>query len=281
MNRLQLVLATFIFGTIGIFVNYIPLPSAAIAFARGALGVLFLLLFGLILRIEINLQNIKKNLLLLLLSGGAIGFNWIFLFEAYRHTTVATATLCYYMAPIFVMVASPFVLKEKIGVKKLICIGISLVGMVFVNGAPTDGDPLGIIFGIAAAALYASVILMNKKLGEVSAFNRTLVQLAAAALVVLPYTILVEKPDLTALDGQGIGLLLCVGLVHTDLAYFMYFSSMQKLPAQTVAIISYIDPVVAIVVSALLSSQPLTVASATGAVLILAASLVAEWPSKK
>ena len=281
MNRLQLVLATFIFGTIGIFVNYIPLPSAAIAFARGALGVLFLLLFGLILRIEINLQNIKKNLLLLLLSGGAIGFNWIFLFEAYRHTTVATATLCYYMAPIFVMVASPFVLKEKIGVKKLICIGISLVGMVFVNGAPTDGDPLGIIFGIAAAALYASVILMNKKLGEVSAFNRTLVQLAAAALVVLPYTILVEKPDLTALDGQGIGLLLCVGLVHTGLAYFMYFSSVQKLPAQTVAIISYIDPVVAIVLSALLLSQPLTVASATGAVLILAASLVAEWPSKK
>lgn len=281
MNRLQLVLATFIFGTIGIFVNYIPLPSAAIAFARGALGVLFLLLFGLILRIEINLQNIKKNLLLLLLSGGAIGFNWIFLFEAYRHTTVATATLCYYMAPIFVMVASPFVLKEKIGVKKLICIGISLVGMVFVNGAPTDGDPLGIIFGIAAAALYASVILMNKKLGEVSAFNRTLVQLAAAALVVLPYTILVEKPDLTALDGQGIGLLLCVGLVHTGLAYFMYFSSVQKLPAQTVAIISYIDPVVAIVLSALLLSQPLTVASATGAVLILAASLVAEWPAKK
>ena len=281
MNRLQLVLATFIFGTIGIFVNYIPLPSAAIAFARGALGVLFLLLFGLILRIEINLQNIKKNLLLLLLSGGAIGFNWIFLFEAYRHTTVATATLCYYMAPIFVMVASPFVLKEKIGVKKLICIGVSLVGMVFVNGAPTDGDPLGIIFGIAAAALYASVILMNKKLGEVSAFNRTLVQLAAAALVVLPYTILVEKPDLTALDGQGIGLLLCVGLVHTGLAYFMYFASVQKLPAQTVAIISYIDPVVAIVLSALLLSQPLTVASATGAVLILAASLVAEWPSKK
>ena len=202
MNRLQLVLATFIFGTIGIFVNYIPLPSAAIAFARGALGVLFLLLFGLILRIEINLQNIKKNLLLLLLSGGAIGFNWIFLFEAYRHTTVATATLCYYMAPIFVMVASPLVLKEKIGVKKLICIGVSLVGMVFVNGAPTDGDPLGIIFGIAAAALYASVILMNKKLGEVSAFNRTLVQLAAAALVVCLIPFWWKSPTLPPWTGK-------------------------------------------------------------------------------
>ena len=165
---MQLTLSMVVFGTIGIFVRYIPLPSAAIACVRGAVGALFLLCVMALKKTKPDVDGIKKNLLLLALSGGAIGFNWIFLFEAYRYTTVAAATLCYYMAPVIVIMASPFVFKEKMTVKKILCVLAALVGMVFVSGVagsglPEAGELKGILFGLGAAVLYAGVIMMNKK----------------------------------------------------------------------------------------------------------------------
>lgn len=285
-SKLKLVTAVLTFGTIGIFVEYIPLPSGSIAFVRGAVGALCLLVYAFFLKTEISFKAIKANLLLLLLSGSAIGFNWIFLFEAYRHTTVATATLCYYMAPVFVMLASPLVLKERLTAKKLTCVVGALIGMIFVSGVIGEGMPapdelLGIVFGLAAAALYATVILFNKKLGEISAHNKTLIQLAAAAIVVLPYTLLAEEISAAAFTPICIVLLICVGVVHTGIAYLLYFGSMKGLTAGTVAILSYIDPVVAIILSAVILKQPMGISEIIGAVLILVSAFISELPERK
>ncbi len=278
--RFQLIFSVVIFGTIGIFVEYIPLPSGCIAFVRGAVGALCLLLFALVSKTEISVKAIKSNLLILVLSGGAIGFNWIFLFESYRHTTVATATLCYYMAPVFVMLASPIVLGERLTAKKLVCIFAALVGMVLVSGITEGGkgpsDFIGVLFGLAAAILYASVILLNKKLKEISSHNRTMIQLGCAALVVLPYSLFAENIDVASLNASSVMLLLCVGVLHTGVAYLMYFGSMKVLAAQTVAVISYIDPVVAIVLSATLLKQPMNTHSVIGAVFIILSALISE-----
>lgn len=284
-SKFQLIASMFTFGTIGLFVEYIPLPSGSIAFVRGTVGALCLLIFAFCSKTEISLKAIKANLLLLLLSGSAIGFNWIFLFEAYRHTTIATATLCYYMAPVFVMLASPLVIKEKLTAKKLVCVVGALIGMVFVSGVigdeiPEVGELLGIVFGLVAAALYAAVILLNKKLGEISAHNRTVVQLAFAAAVVLPYTLLAEEISSFAFTPICIVLLLCVGVVHTGVAYLLYFGSMKGLSAGTVAILSYIDPVVAIILSSVILKQPMGISSVIGAALILASALISELPQR-
>ncbi len=286
VSKLMLIASMLTFGTIGIFVEYIPLPSGSIAFVRGAVGALCLLLFALLSKTPISIKAIRANLLLLLLSGGAIGFNWIFLFEAYRHTTVATATLCYYMAPVFVMLVSPIVLKEKLTAKMLVCIGGALTGMVFVSGVTSEGLPtidelIGILFGLVAAALYATVILLNKQLREISAHNKTLIQLAAAAVVVLPYTLSAEEISAAAFTPLCIALLLCVGVVHTGIAYLLYFGSMKCLSAQTVAIFSYIDPVVAIILSAVILSQPMDNHAVIGAVLILASAFFSELSKRK
>ncbi len=283
--RIQLIFSVVTFGTIGIFVEYIPLPSGAIAFVRGALGALCLLLFAFVSKTEISVKAIKANLLILAVSGGAIGVNWIFLFEAYRHTTVATATLCYYMAPIFVMLASPFVLKEKLTAQKLICVFAALIGMIFVSGildgtSVDSSDFIGVLFGLAAAAFYATVVLLNKKLGEISAHNRTVIQLSTAALVVLPYTLLAEEIDIGAIDIRAIILLACVGILHTGIAYLMYFGSMRGLSAQTVAVFSYIDPALAIILSAVVLHQPMNTYSVIGAVLIILSALISELPAK-
>ncbi len=283
LERAKLILAMTIFGTIGIFVRYIPLSSSVIAFVRGIIGVVFLLLVTLCQKRKLSIKDIKRNLLLLCISGGFIGINWILLFEAYRYTTVATATLCYYMAPIFVTLASPFVLKEKLTLKKTVCIFVALLGMVFVSGIfSTDAlnvTPLGIICGVSAAFFYACVILLNKHLKDISAYDMTIMQLFMAAIVILPYVLLTEDFTAITLTLPALICLLLVGVLHTGFAYTIYFSSISKLKAQTVAIFSYIDPVVAILLSALLLKEKMDIFGIIGAILILGSTFLSEKSS--
>jgi len=284
--RLQLITAMLIFGTIGIFVRYIPLPSSVIALVRGVVGTVFLLVLVRVRNMPVSWAIVKENLLFLALSGVAIGFNWILLFEAYRYTTVATATLCYYLAPVIVMLVSPILLKEPLTPRKAICIMVALGGMVLVSGVlNTDfsgsGEALGILFGVGAACLYASVILMNKKLPNVPAFDKTIVQLGVAAIALLPYVWFTERGSEISLKPLAVILLLVVGIVHTGIAYALYFGSIRDIPAQTAALFSYIDPVSAIFLSALFLKEGLTVPGVIGAILVLGSTLMSEWPFGK
>lgn len=274
-----------IFGTIGIFVKFIPLSSVAVAFFRGLLGVAFLLSVILLGRKKPDLQTIKSHLPVLFLSGTAIGLNWILLFESYQYTSVATATVCYYLAPLFLVLASPL-LGENLTPRKLGCVVAALLGLVFVSGMvggtpPSLAELKGIFLGIGAAILYAGVILLNKKLSAVAAYDKTVLQLGASTLVILPYLLLTEGFSFPALTGVQWLLLFAVGIVHTGIAYTMYFYSIRNLNAHTIGIFSYLDPVIAVVLSALLLKEPITVWGIVGSVLILGSALYSELPAKK
>ena len=282
---LQLSLSMFIFGTIGIFVRHIPFPSSVIALARGGIGMLFLLLVVVLSKQKLSASDIRRNLLPLCLSGFFLGFNWILLFEAYRYTTVATATLCYYLAQVFVILVSPLILKEKLTAKKLICVAVALLGMVFVSGVletglPSAGEGKGILFGIAAATFYASVVLCNKHIHDISSYDMTIMQLGIATVVLLPYTLLTESVGDLQFTAGALGMLLFVAIVHTGVAYALYFSSMQGLSSHTIAIFSYVDPIVAIMLSALLLHEPMGISGIIGAVLILGSTLISGLPEK-
>lgn len=281
--KLKLIVSMLIFGTIGIFVRYIGLPSSVIAVCRGYVGMLFLAVVLLVQRKKPDLKAIRDNLVLLVVSGGLIGMNWIALFEAYNYTTVTTATLCYYFAPVFVTLASPFVLREKLTTKKLLCVAVALFGMVFVSGVLEGGISglRGILYGVTAAVLYASVILLNKRMRPIPAFDKTLIQLGMAATVALPYVLGTVDMGQLAPAPLALVLLLVVGVIHTGVAYTMYFSSMSEIPAQTVALFSYIDPVSAIFLSAIFLKEPLTLFGCIGAVLVLGSTLVSELPERK
>ena len=262
-----------IFGTIGLFVDAIPLNSGMIALLRGVMGLAVLLLVMLLTKQKLRLAVIKKDLLLLCISGGAMGLNWVLLFEAYRYTTVATATVCYYLAPAFLMLASPL-LGEKLTVKKLLCLLACLVGMVLVTGID-GGSVTGVAFGIGAAILYASVMFMNRKMGAVSDYERTVTQMAMAIPVVVVYVLLRGGVDFSAMNATGWLLMAVVGIVHTGFAYFLYFGAMGKLPASAVAVCSYLDPVVAVLLSAILIA-PIGIPAICGAVLILGSTLFGQ-----
>ena len=276
--RIKLISTMVIFGTIGIFVRSIPMSSSIIAMVRGFVGAAFLLILAALKKKPISVKAIKANLKYLILSGVFIGFNWILLFEAYRFTTVATATLCYYFAPIFVVLASHFMKTERMTAVKGVCIAVALLGMVFVSGVIGGGDfnAAGIALGLGAAALYAGVILTNKRLKNISSYDSTIVQLSSAAIILVPYTLLTEDFSAMTVELSSIALLLFVGVVNTGLAYNLYFGSIQALKAQTVAIMGYIDPVVAIILSAIILREKMDVFSIIGAVLILGSAFCSE-----
>ena len=273
-----------IFGTIGLFVRGIPLSSGAIAMVRGFVGAAFLALVMLVRKQKPALGAVRGELWKLLLSGAMIGFNWILLFEAYRYTTVAVATLCYYLCPIFVLLASPFTSGERLTVKKTCCVLAALAGMVLVSGVlngsvPTRGELLGVALGIGAAILYAAITIVSHSIRRTPPYEKTVVQLLTAGVVLVPYVLITGTGG--TLNAPQAGLLLLVGIVHTGLAYFLYFGSLPELSIQTAAICGYIDPIVAVLLSALLLREPMTALMWVGAVLILGAAIVSELPERK
>lgn len=284
--KLSIILSMVIFGTIGIFRRYIPLPSALLACTRGIIGSLVILASIFLSGKRIAVDAVKKNLVMLCLSGAFIGINWILLFEAYRYTTVASATLCYYMAPIFIIIASPVVLKERLTVKKLACVAVALFGMVLVSGILNTGfsglsELTGILLGLGAALFYATVILMNKRIHDIPAADKTMIQLASAAIVVLPYTVFAENLSEVVFTPISVVMLIFVGIVHTGFAYVLYFGSLDSLNAQTAALFSYIDPVVAIILSAAVLREKVGIAEIIGAILVLGSTMVSELCDSK
>lgn len=284
--KLRMTVAMFIFGTIGLFVRWIPMPSSVIALARGLIGTIFLLAVIAMKKEPLSRTSIQKNFRWLLISGILLGFNWILLFESYNYTSVAVSTLCYYMAPILIILISPLALQERLTMRKLLCVLASLGGMVCISGIlsegiPSAGELKGILLGLAAAVLYAAIVLCNKHIHEISAYEKTVFQLGVSALTMLPYCLFTVAPEELTFEVGPLMMLLLVGVVHTGITYYLYFGSMEFIPAQSVAVISYVDPVVAVLASVLILCEPMYLTEAVGAVLILGAAAVSELEKKE
>ncbi|MFR8990828.1 MAG: DMT family transporter [Fusobacterium sp.] len=286
-SKLMNLSAMLIFGTIAIFVRNIELTSKEIAVLRGVIGSIFLLGVMLFSKEKTSFSAIKKNLPILVLSGLGVGANWIFLFEAYKYTTVSIATLSYYCAPIFVTIMAPIILKEKISLIKFLCVCTAMIGMLCIvgtnKGSIGEGYNhfLGIIYGLTAAVGYASVILMNKFIKGLKGVETTVTQLVFASILLLPYVMITSGFDFSKMTGISWGYMIFLGIVHTGFAYALYFSSLKELKGQTIAVLSYIDPITAVLISALFLGEQLTMFQIIGGVLILGSTFISETQGKK
>ena len=277
-ERLKYVAAVVLYGTIGMFLRFVSLPSEAVAMARGVLGSVFIYLYLRVKGDRPDRAAIRRNLRLLLLSGIMLGLNWIFLFAAYETTTVAVASLCNYMAPLIVILAAPLVLRERLNRKKLPCVAAALLGIVLVSGVADGGlgNPAGVALGLAAAACFVGIVLCNRKLRNIRAMDRALVQLAISAATILPYVLIHNRGVPLQTDLRSLLVVLMLGLLHTGVAYCFYFSGMASLPVQTVAVLGYLEPVVSVLCSALFLREAMTPAGWLGAALIVGAAVVSE-----
>lgn len=279
-NKLYLMITMLVWGSIGIFVRNINLTSSQIALVRALVGSIFLILFSLFSKEHLSKENIKNNLVVLIACGICLGFNWIFLFQAYNYTTISTATICYYLAPIIVMFLSPLLLKEKLTVTKIICIIAAMVGMFCIAGIDKSNgganNIIGILYGLSAACLYAGVVILNKFLKNISGRDSSVIQLSVAGIFLIPYVLLTDGFDFSSAGSTSIIFLLVVGIIHTGVAYLIYFTVIQKLPSQTVAIYSYVDPISAIIMSSILLRESMSLLQILGGILILGSTFISE-----
>ena len=277
--RAQLILSMLIFGTIGVVRRYIPFPSSVVALVRAVIGLAFLLLLNCVRRRRADRKAVRRNLGKLLLLGVMLGANWIFLFEAYNHTSVAAATICYYMAPVFIILLSPVIFGEKITLRKGICAAVAVFGMVLVSDVLSSGlhGAKGLLFGLIAAGLYAAIVIVNRTLRDISAEDRTVMQFAVSAAVMLPYVLLTENVRALEPTPFILAMLVLLGVVHTGFAYVLYFGSIPRVPAQTAALLSYLDPVVAVILSVTLLHEAMSVPAMIGAALVIVAMAASEF----
>ena len=274
--RWMLITSMAVFGTLAPFVRSISVSSGELALYRAVLAATLIALFLLVTKQPIPFRSIRKEVPLLLLSAAAMGFNWILLFEAYKYTTVSNATLSYYFAPVLVTLACPVLFRETLTKKQLLCFFMSTLGIVLITGTGGTGGSnhlLGILIGLGAAVLYATVILVNKFIKTVDGIHRTLLQFLAAIVVLVPYVLSTGGITLGGLNATGWGNLLIVGLVHTGITYCMYFSALKELPGQKAAILSYIDPLVAVIISVTVLGESMTIPQILGGCLILGFTL--------
>ena len=278
------VFAMVIFGTLAPFVRNIGVSSGELALYRAVMGAGLIGIYLLAKGKNPFSGGLKREILLLLLSGGAMGINWILLFQAYRYTSVSTATLCYYFAPVIVTALSPVLFRERLTRKQLFCFAMATLGLVLITGLePSAGSAnlTGILFGLGAAVFYAAVILLNKYIRSTAGIQRTFLQFLAAIVTLIPYVAATGGVTLSRLDSTGWMCLLVVGILHTGITYCLYFSSLKALPGQRAAILSYIDPLVAVLISVTVLREPMTWQQALGGGLILGFTLWNALPERE
>ena len=282
--KIKIVISMLIYGSLGVFVTQLSIPTSQIVFVRAAIGCIALFLV-LLASGKAKSHISFGNFILLLGIGAMIGINWLLLFDAYKFTYVSTATLIYYTEPLIVIILSTIFFKEKLTKRKIIGVLLAIIGMILINGVQVGGsDPKhGFVLAFGAAILYATVIIINKVskgLSKVDGLVLTDIQLLGAALVMAFYTFSNYHGELAHLDKKSIIILLILGLVHTALAYYLHFSSIKHVDGQSQSILGYIDPASAIFFSAFLLHEKLSILQWVGAVLILGGALYSQIKSK-
>ncbi len=280
-SKIKFILSMIIFGTIGLFVRYIDMPSSAIALVRGLIGSVFLVMVIFLLKQKVSWTKVKENALLLIISSILLGANWVFLFQAYKNTSIANATLSYYFAPVIVMLLSPLIMKEKLSIKKILCVGVAVLGMFFIVGngsseSSVGNNLLGIIYGLMAATCYATLVFVNKFLKGLGGLEIAFIQLFIAAVVLFPYVVVSEGVSVFVISGGSLLLLIILGVLHTGVGFFLFFSGMQGIKAQSMATLSYLDPITSLFLSIVILQEPITSLQAVGGILLLGATFLGE-----
>lgn len=279
-GKFTIIIAMIIYGSLGVFVKRIDLPPIIIAFLRACIGSLFLVFAGFFVKKKYCLKSLKQNIKLLIISGTALGINWTFLFESFKYISVSNSILVYYFAPVIVIILSPIVLKEKLNISKVLCVIISMMGIFLI--VKSDMSTLqnskeylkGIVYSLLAALFYSSVILMNKRIKNLSGFETTVVQLISSAITLLPIIFFNNNTGILKLTPRSLVLILILGIVHTGIAYLLYFSSMKKLKGQSIAIFCYIDPISAMFFATIFLGENITISQLIGGALILGSTFL-------
>lgn len=274
---MKYICALILFGSNGLVSHGIGLPTHMIVLVRTLIGSLLLWAILFLQKNKLNFIRYRRDCFFLALSGVAMGVSWLFLYRAYSLIGVSVASLCYYCGPVFVMALSPWILKEKSSGAKLVCFAVVLAGIVLVNGSlfGTPANKTGVCFGLLAALSYSALVICNKKNEKIRGLESAAVQVFASFLTVFTVALTKQNCELFPAPSDWCSLIF-LGVFNTGIACYLYFSSIDKLPVQTVSIFGYIEPLSAVLLSVLFLKEKMAPLQILGAVMIVGGAAASE-----
>ena len=276
------IIALLLFGSNGIVASNIHLPSVEIVFWRTLIGSLLLVVIFLATRQKITFIKEKRDTLFIVLSGIAMGTSWMFLYEAYSQIGVSLASLSYYCGPVIVMALSPILFKEKLTKNKFMGFFSVLIGIFLVNGT-VSGKELnifGIFCGLMSAVMYSFMVILNKKATKEQGLENSTIQLIVSFLTVAVFVGFKTGYQIT-ISGNDLLWVMVIGLLNTGVGCYFYFSSIGKLPVQTVAICGYLEPLSAVILATIILGETMYPLQILGAILIIGGAVFGECYNKK
>ncbi|HGN9037783.1 TPA: DMT family transporter [Klebsiella pneumoniae] len=277
----QMSLAMIISGSIGAFVLLSGLPVTDVVFWRCLIGALTLLVFIVLSRQPFS-RLTRFTLALAVIGGAALVVNWLLLFAAYSRISIGMATVVYNTQP-FMLVLMGMVLGERVSAVKWGWLLLAFGGVVILlssalTPAHEEGLTTGVLLALGAAFFYALTAIIARKLHPLPAQHIAFIQVLVGVVMLLP---LVHAPELTASFPWRY--LLILGIVHTGIMYQLLYSAIQKLPTPVTGSLSFIYPLVAMVVDYLVFHHALSAVQLLGGMLILfaAAGNNLGWGEKK
>lgn len=281
-SYVKYIFALLLFGSNGIVASFINLSSYEIVFFRTLIGSLFLILLFFITKGKLTFYKHKKQLLYVIMSGAAMGASWIFLYEAYQQIGISIASLGYYCGPVIVMALSPIIFKEKMSFNKGIGFVIVICGLFLINGYSIgeQRNLWGLICGFISALAYAVMVVFNKKASDIKGLENSALQLFFSFITVASF-VWIKKGFIIQTDIISLPFIFILGLCNTGLGCYFYFSSIGKLPVQTVAILGYIEPLSAVIFSVIILKEIMIFPQIIGAVLIIGGAVFGEFNCKK
>ncbi len=280
--KFKMIFSVLMFGSIGVFVKQINLPSVVIVQWRTIIATLFFIALFCAKKRAPNWAAIRANAIPLAISGIVLGANWAFLFEAFQHTSVGTATILYYCAPIIVFFVAPLLFHECITRLQLVGIGAAIAGTILVNiiSLQSRDFSVALLYALTAALFYATVMICNRFMRDIAGMDSSFVQLSIAAVVMTIYSYLSTGSLLTFAAPRDMAFVLILGIVHTGMIFPLYFYAVQKLSPQDTAIFSYLDPASAILFAFVFLGETLVWYQMLGALLIFGGVLFAQLQQK-
>ncbi|MFZ2314898.1 MAG: EamA family transporter [Gammaproteobacteria bacterium] len=249
---LGLILSMILWGTLGLFVLWSGMAAVDVAFYRCLIGALVMGCWMIKSKEKIE---IDKNFPVVALAGICLVLNWIFLFKSFQVSSITIGNMSYYLQPVILIILGIFFYNEKVSFKQWIFILLALCGVLLTMDLHQLNSPnvvLGATFALFAALLYSFVTLLMKRV-NLSYFKVIFIQLSIGMLILLPFV------HFQPLSLVAIVCLVVIGTVHTLLAYFLYYGAIKKTDLTKVAILSYLDPIVAIASDILFFNRQLDV----------------------
>lgn len=271
------ILALVLFGSNGVAASGIHLTSYEIVLLRSALGSALLIALYVLSRREWTVLRHRRDLAYIALSGVAMALDWLLLFEAYRQIGVSLSVLINYCGPILVVALSVPLFHERLTWQKGLALGLALAGVFLISGQAALGgaNAWGLFCAGASALAYTALVIFNKLSGKVGGMENAVVQLFFAALATALFVGCRQGLSMEIAPGDWPSIL-WIGLLNTGAGCYFYFSSIGRLPVQTVAICGYLEPLSAMLFSAVFLHETLLPLQIAGAALIMGGALMSE-----